>query len=101
MKQPLSLAFLWRIIATNPQRNSSSPSMTVSLELSEKRWLLNDGSSDTGNIPKTPAFTWLASQDSQKPAKAAVQKSILHKLLVIHMTAANKTLYYGAQSKTS
>ena len=101
VKQPLSLAFLWRIIATKPQRNSGFPNMTASLELSEKRWLLNDGSSDSGNISGTPPFIWLASWHSGKTAKAAAQKWILHKLLVIHITAANKTLYYGAQSKTS
>lgn len=75
--------------------------MTASLELSEKRSFLNNGSSDSGNISETPPFIWLASQDSKKTTKAAAQKSILHKPLVIHITAANKTLYYCAQSKAS
>jgi len=62
---------------------------------------LNYGSSASQNISGNPPFVWLASQDSQKTAKAEAQKSILHKTLVIHITAASKTLYYGARSKTS
>lgn len=67
--------------------------MTASPELRDERCLLNDGSSDTGSSA--------ASQDSRKAAKAAAQKPFLHKPLFLHITAANKMLYHGAQSKTS